>query len=212
MKMFLIILTLIFAFSIAQDSPTGQTPIVTAGTPKPVEPPKKKTMAEALKDKKEIPGLFTLYQDTTNGKLSMLIKKEQIGQEFIHFVHGLNGHLNAGVFRGSYRGAHVMKLNKYFNRIEFEVQNNAFWFDPENPLIRSADANISTAILASSFVVAEKEGNVLIEIDNVFLSEALHQITRGFIPGRIRIRLNLANWQKNEQNMTASIITLKIQI
>ena len=183
MKTFFPILIILISFLFAQDPATGQTPTVTAGTLKPAEPPKKKTMEEALKDRIEIPGLFTLYQDTTNGKLSMLIKKDQIGNEFIHFVHGLNGQLNAGVFRGSYRGARVIKLNRYFNRIEFEVQNNAFWFDPENPLSRSADANTSTAILASSFVVAEKEGNVLIEIDNVFLSEALHQISRGFVPG-----------------------------
>ena len=183
MKTFFPILIILISFLFAQDPATGQTPTVTAGTLKPAEPPKKKTMEEALKDRIEIPGLFTLYQDTTNGKLSMLIKKDQIGNEFIHFVHGLNGQLNAGVFRGSYRGSRVIKLNRYFNRIEFEVQNNAFWFDPETPLSKSADANISTSILASSFIIAEKDGNALIEVDNVFLSEALHQISRGFIPG-----------------------------
>ncbi len=183
MKTLYITLVLIFTFSFSQDSAGGQTPTATAGTIKPAEAPKKKSMEEALKDKKEIPGLFTLYQDTTNGKLSMLVNNDQIGKEFIHFVHGLNGQLNTGVFRGSYRGARVLKLNRYFNRIEFEVQNNSFWFDPDNPLMRSADANISTAILASSPIVAVKEGNVLIDIDNIFLSEALHQITRGIIPG-----------------------------
>ena len=155
MKTLYITLVLIFTFSFAQDSAGGQTPTATAGKIKPAEAPKKKSMEEALKDKKAISGLFTLYQDTTNGKLSMLINNDQIGKEFIHFVHGLNGQLNTGVFRGNYRGARVLKLNRYFNRIEFEVQNNAFWFDPDNPLSRSADANISTAILASSPIVAE---------------------------------------------------------
>lgn len=160
------------------------TPNATTGTPQQTPPPaKKKTMEEALKDKKEIPGLFTIYQDTTNGKLSILIKKDQLGKEFIHFVHGVNGQLNAGVFKGNYRGARVIKFNKYFNRIEFEVQNNAFWFDPNTPLSKSAETNISTAILAASNIVAEKEGNVLIDVDKVFLSEALHQISRGFVPG-----------------------------
>ena len=31
------------------------------------EPPKIKSMEDVLKGKKEIPGLFTLYQDTSNG-------------------------------------------------------------------------------------------------------------------------------------------------
>ncbi len=151
--------------------------------PTVVDPPKKKTMEEGLKNKKEIPGFFTLYQDTTNGKLFILIKKGQLGKEYIHFVHGLNGQLNAGVFKGSYRGARIIKLNRYYNRIEFEIQNNALYFNPENPLSRSSDANVSTAILASSNIISEKDGQVLIGVDNVFLSEALHQITRGFIPG-----------------------------
>ena len=98
MKTFYITLVLFFSFSLSQDSAGGQTPSATAGKARPVDAPKKKSMEEALKDKKEISGLFTLYQDTTNGKLSMLINNEQIGKEFIHFVHGLNGQINAGVF------------------------------------------------------------------------------------------------------------------
>jgi len=177
-------ITTLTGFSILLGQAEIPNPTASAGTPQQTTPPsKKKTMEEALKDKKEIQGLFTLYQDTTSGKVSMLIKKDQLGKEFIHFVHGVNGHLNAGVFKGNYRGARVIKLNKYFNRVEFEVQNNAFWFDPNTPLSRSAETNISTAILAASNIVAEKDGNVLIEVDKVFLSEALHQISRGFIPG-----------------------------
>ena len=49
------------------------------------------------------------------------------------------------------------KLKKYFNRIEFEVQNNAMYFDPKNPLSRSANANVSSAILASSVILSEEE-------------------------------------------------------
>jgi len=181
MKQLAITLFIGLTFLVGQSQPP--TPATTAGAPKQIPPPKKKTMEEALKDKKEIQGLFTLYQDTTNGKLSMLIQKEQLGQEFIHFVHGLNGQLNAGVFKGSYRGANVIKLNRYFNRIEFEIQNNAFWFDPNTALSKASDANISTAILAATYIVAEKDGNVLIEVDKVFLNESLHQISRGFVPG-----------------------------
>ncbi len=178
-KHILYILTLSFLISQAPapNKPDG------SNTGKPSAPPKKKTMEEVLKNKKEIEGLFTLYQDNENGKLHMLIKKDQLNKEYIHFVHGVNGQLNAGVFKGNYRGSRVFKLNRYFNRIEVEVQNNSFYFDPENPLSKSAGSNISTAILASSFILAEKDGNVLIEIDNIFLTESLHQISRGIVPG-----------------------------
>ena len=177
-----LIVAAFISFVVAQQ-PNPNQPPPAGGTQKPPQPPKKKTMEEALKEKKEIPGFLTLYQDTTNGKLFMLVKKDQLNKEYIHFVHGLNGQINAGVFKGSYGGARVIKLNRYFNRVEFEVQNNSMYFDPENPLHRSAGANVSSAILAASYIVAEKDGEVLIGVDNVFLSEALYQITRGFVPG-----------------------------
>ena len=180
----ILFLTLYLSMPIVGQNPNmNQQTKVEGNQQKPQGPPKKKTMEEALKNTKEIPGLITMHQDTTNGKLYMLVKKDQLNQEYIHFVHGLNGQLNAGVFKGQYRGARVIKLKRYFNRVEFEVQNNSMYFDPTTPLHRSSDANVSTAILASSYIVAEKDGMCLIGVDNVFLTEALHQITRGFIPG-----------------------------
>ena len=50
-------------------------------------PPKKISMEEALKNTKEIPGLITLYQDTTKGKLYMLVKKDHLDKEYIHFIY-----------------------------------------------------------------------------------------------------------------------------
>ena len=114
-------LILITTFSLLLGQNATESKPQTTTTGKTTTPPKRKTMEEALKNKKEIPGLFTLYQDLENGKLHMLIKEDQIDKEYIHFVHGLNGQLNAGVFKGNYRGARIFKLNRYFNRIEFEV-------------------------------------------------------------------------------------------
>ena len=163
----------------AQEKPAGAT----QGENKSPDAPKKKTMEEALKNTKEIPGLVSMHQDTTNGKLFMVINKDQIDKEYIHFVHYLNGTVNAGVFKGWYDDARVIKFRRYFNRVELEIQNNNMYFDENNPLSRASDANVSTAILGSSQIVAEKEGKLLIGVDNLFLTEALHQITRGFVPG-----------------------------
>jgi len=183
MKRIIVLIICLITLVVGQQPGTNQQQKPGGPQGKPPEPPKKKTMEEALKNTKEISGFLTMRQDTTNGKLFMLIKKEQLNKEYIHFVHGLNGQMNAGVFKGSYGGAKVIKLNRYFNRVEFEVQNNSMYFDPESPLHRSSDANVSTAILASSYVVAEKGGEILIGVDNVFLTEALYQISRGFVPG-----------------------------
>ena len=122
---------IIVSLLIAQDLP----PSTDGTTPKPgISPPAIKSMEEALKNKKEIPGLITLYQDTSNGKMHMLLKSDQLNHEYIYFVHGLDGQIDAGVFRGSYRGARIIKFKRYFNRVEFEIQNISLFFDPENLL------------------------------------------------------------------------------
>ena len=185
MKTRFVLTLFLIVFVFAQESTDQQKTNLEQTKDQPKEPSKKKSMEESLANKKEIPGVFTLYQDEESGKLYMLLKNDQFEKEYIHFVHGLNGQINTGVFKGSYRGARVFKLKRYFNRVEFEVQNNSMYFHPESPLSKSSDANISTGILTSSDIISEKDGSVLIGVDNVFLSEALHQISRGIRPGTL---------------------------
>lgn len=145
-----------------------------------------KYIKDLVKATKAYEGLFTFYQDTTSGKLYMEIKKDQIDKEFIHFAYMENGVLDAGVFKGAYRGSKIFRIKKYFNRIEFVEENTSYYFDPENPLSRAADANIAHAILASEAIKAtdQKEAmSYLIEADDLFLSEALAQIKFVSPPG-----------------------------
>ena len=124
-------------------------------------------------------GLFTVYRDTTNGKLRMEIREDQLGEEFIYFTLTQDGAPVAGHFRGQFRANEVFKVRRYHNTLEFVKQNTRFYFDPDNALSRAADANITPAILASESIVAEDTtngGRFLIDADALFLSEALHQV------------------------------------
>src|SRR5688572_2525773 len=44
-----------------------------------------KSIEDVVKKAKKYTGLFTVYQDTTNGKVFMEVKKDQLNKEFIHF-------------------------------------------------------------------------------------------------------------------------------
>ncbi len=155
----------------------------------PVAPEKPKTekatIAAKTKNCLRMEGLFTLFRDSTNGKLYMLIRKEHLNREFIHFTYTENGALAAGHHRGQYRGSQVIRVRKYFENIEFEAQNTGFYFNPKNPLSRSAQANISHALLASEKIAAadESKGEYLIDADELFLSEKLHQVKPSPRPG-----------------------------
>ena len=152
----------------------------TETTPPP--PPKKakeKKIKDFTKSSKKIEGLFTIYQDTITGALQMVISKDQIGKEFIYFSQISDGVLDAGrINRGSYNGSKVFKIEKYFNKIEFVTQNTSFYFDPNNPISKSKDANVSHGNMASLKIEVfdKSQGLYLIKADDLFLKETFSQV------------------------------------
>ncbi len=164
---------ILFLFVITESEIYGQEADTTATTEE--KPP---TITEKVQTAKKIEGLFTMYQDTVSGSVMMIIKEDQIGREYIHFVHTLDGVVAAGHFRGAYRGSKILSVQKYFNKIQLVAENTWFYFNPDSPLSNAADANISHAILASLEIIAEDKKNkeYLVDADAVFIAETLHQI------------------------------------
>lgn len=133
---------------------------------------------EAIEKSQAYEGLFTVYQDTTDGSVKLAIQQDQLGDEFIYFGVTRDGVLDAGHFRGQYRDNKIIRIDRYFDRIEFVHVNNQYYFDEESELSRASGANISDAILHSAKIEAEDEENgvILIDGNGLFLSESLHQI------------------------------------
>ena len=50
---------------------------------------KSKSIADLTKSSKKIDGLFPIFQDTINGKLKMVISKDQFQEEFIYFCFSI---------------------------------------------------------------------------------------------------------------------------
>jgi len=123
-------------------------------------------------------GLFTIYRDTTDGSLKMALDPSQIGEEYIYFTHTVDGVLEAGTFRGAYRDNAVFKVRRHYDKVEFVEVNTSFHFNDESALTRASDANISPAVLHVEKIVAEDDstGRLLIEADDLFLTESLTQV------------------------------------
>ncbi len=137
-----------------------------------------KTIAETTENSDRFDGLFTLYRDRDTGQSYLEIGVEQLNREYIYMAVSTDGVVQGGHFRGNYRDNRVLSLTRHFDRIEIRSENTAFYFDPDSPLSRAADANISTALLASESILAEDEdsGRILIDADNIFVNETLSQI------------------------------------
>ncbi len=166
---------------------TGCAPRPMADTESTPDPEPTSDIDEAVESAEELEGLFTLYRDTTDGSIQMLIREEQLDNEYVYFTVTEDGAPVAGHFRGQFRDNEVFRLKRYYNRIEFEQVNTSFYFDPDNALSRADDANISPAVLASQEIVAQDTtdgGRYLINADELFLSETLHQIKPTPVPGQ----------------------------
>ncbi len=164
-------------------------------TPEPAQ----SEFERAVSGSKAIEGLFTVYQDTTDASTKMLIREDQIGKEFIYWGHTVDGVPQVGHFRGNYRDNKIFSIQRYFDRIEFVVENTAFYFDEDNPISRASEANISRAVLFSGKIETEEDGKILINSDPLFLSESLHQIKPTPIPGmRPGMMLTLGNLSRDK--------------
>ena len=176
-----------------------------AAAPKPKPKSKEKSIKDLTKSSKKIEGLFTMYRDTITGSLQMVISEEQIGKDYIHFNQVSNGVIDAGRFRGAYGGSKVFKVKKFYNKIEFVSQNTSFYFDPENAISKSKDANTSEGIMATVKIEAhdKKEGLYLIKADGLFLKETFSQVKPPRFPGASPVAFTLGNLDKNKTKINS---------
>lgn len=174
----------------------------------PKETPAKddaKKISDLIKKHAVYEGLFTIYQDSVSGSVKMLIKKDQIGKEFIHFSQMADAPVAAGGFRGNYQGSKVFKIEKYFNKIEFVIQNTTSYFDPSNAISKASEANMPHSIMASMKIEASNEDETafLINVDDLFMQETLEQIKAPNFPGQSPFAFSVGNLDKDKTKINA---------
>lgn len=184
-KISYLFISLLLASSCAS---TKKKPVVAVKSTSPITAQPnaaKASINDKIKSCKKTDGLFALYQDTANGSVYMLVKKEQLDKDYIYFSYTVDGVVAAGHFRGSFRDNKLFTIKRYFDKIEFVVLNTNFYFDKNSPISKAANANISPATLVSQKIVAEdlKKGEILLDASSIFLSESMSQVKPSPFPG-----------------------------
>jgi hypothetical protein len=159
---------------------------------------KEKSFEEVTKQSKLIEGLFDIYQDSISGKIQMLIKEEQLNKDFIYGSQIADGIVQAGGFRGLYNDEKIINFKKFFDKIEISFKNTNFYFDENNPLYKSREANISNAIISSSKIdFHDKDnGTYLINANDLFLSESLTRVKPPSRPNQSKTAFSLGSLDK----------------
>lgn len=165
----------------------------------------KKTIEELVKQSKKIEGLFTIYQDTVTGSIQLLVKENQLNKDYIYFNQIADGVADIGSFRGAYGDSKVFKIQKYFDKIEFITQNTSFYFDPNNPISKSQNANLSEGNMSSEKILAiDKENKLyLIAANDIFLKETLAQIKPSRFPTASPLSFSIGNLDKDKTKINS---------
>ncbi len=141
--------------------------------------------AKKTKGCKVYKGLFNIYQNKKDGKAFIEIDTSHINREFIYFSYFENGVLEAGSVKGRFRGSKIIKINKFYDKIDITIENTKYFFDKENPLSKASKTNINTPIIISEKIIATdiEKTKFLISADNLFLNESFQQVKSSYFPG-----------------------------
>jgi hypothetical protein len=167
----------------SQNNPAGNTAAKPDTTKKPPTPPAKPTVADKVKSSKKMDGLFTVYQDTSNGSVQMYVKKNQLGKEYIYQSFSMGGPTSLFLHQNMIRTTWVFKIRKNFDKLEFSQVNTNFWYDPQNAISKSANVDVTEAVFYSAKIDGEDSTGFIVAGDGLFLSEKLDPIKPLIAPG-----------------------------
>lgn len=171
-------LGLICQVSTAQNSKTTSAPPV-ADTAKK----KPAGISDKVKSSKKVGGLFTIYQDTATGSVQLYVKKDQLGKEYIYQSFSISGPTALYLNQSMHRATMVFKVQKSFDKLEFSEVNTSFWYDPANPVSKTALVDKPEAVFLAEKVVAEDPDGYLISADGLFISEKMDPVKPVITPG-----------------------------
>ena len=100
--------------------------------------------------------------------------------------------------KGRYRGSKIIKINKFFDRIDFTIENTKYYFDKDSPLSKSSKSNINSPIIISEKIISTSpcKTKFLINADNIFLNESFQQVKYSYSPRYKGFKLGNISKQK----------------
>ena len=147
-------------------------------------------------------GLFKIYQSKKDGKSYIEIDTSHLDNEFIYFSYFENGVTDAGAVKGRYRGSKIIKISKFYNKIDFTINNTKYFFDEKSQLSKASNTNINTPLIISEEIIAKNDGKTrfLINADNIFLNESLQQVKYSYPGGYKGFKLGNLSKSKTRYN------------
>lgn len=136
------------------------------------------TIAKKTKGFEEIDGIFKLYRDPKDGTLFLELSADQLDQEFLYHAQAANGLTDLGWYLtlGSYMDSgSIIRFQRAYDRIEVSRKNTEFYFDPDSPMARASNANVTESTFAALKIagMSKDEDRFLVNAEWLFLTDAI---------------------------------------
>ena len=166
------------ALGLAAQTP-APAPVASGPSAGPAQPGALKPFADIIKEAKEIPGFFTLYQK--DDKVWLEVKPEQFGMPFFFAVSTTQGLGERGVYGGMMDRTHLTLLKRIGNTVQFIAKNPDYVAKEGTPIARAVREGFSDSLLSSGAVVSQphlERKSVLVDANALLLTDIPMGATR----------------------------------
>ena len=151
--------------------PAGPAARPDAAAPKP--------FAEIIKEAKQIPGYFTLYQK--DEKVWIEIKPEQLESPFFYQVNSTRGIGEPRFYPNWMLGSHIAEFKKNGNNMQLIARNHRFTALPGTPIARAVKESFTDSLIGVTTIASAphpERKSVLVDANALFLADLPGMATR----------------------------------
>jgi Met-zincin/Domain of unknown function (DUF5117) len=187
-------------------APPGTAPVAPAvpGAPRPFK--------EIVKDAKEIPGYFTLYQK--DEKIWIAIKPDQLDKPFFFTYNIPQSVGERGLYGSQMGGAEMAQFHKIGNHVQLIAKNVEFRAQPGTPQAQFVSEGFSDSLISSAAIVSMPNAEtqaVLVEANSLLFADIPGYLTRLEFAYRLPFALDARNTSFTKVNNNESITGLQVQ-
>ena len=155
----------------APAAPVTPSPAGAASAPRP-DAAAPKPFAEIIKDAKQIPGYFTLYQK--DEKVWIEVKPEQLNTPFYFQTNTTRGIGQSGLYPNWMLRGHIVEFNKLGNNVQLIAKNDTFTAASGTPIATAVRESFTDSILAVTTAVSmphPERKSILIDANALLLAD-----------------------------------------
>lgn len=151
--------------------PAAPSPAATASAPRP-DAATPKPFAEVIKDAKQIPGYFTLYQK--DEKVWIEVKPQQFNAPFYFQANTTRGIGQSGLHPNWMLRGHIVEFNKLGNNVQLIAKNNTFTAATGTPIataVRESFADSLLGVTTAASMPHPERKSILIDANALLLAD-----------------------------------------